>query len=208
MGKASFRFYASLNDFLPPAVRQSSFVHSFNASASVKDMIEAIGAPHTEVELILVGGRPVDFTYIVADGDRLSVYPFFESLNISPLLRVRPRQPDQIRFVLDGHLGKLAAYLRMLGFDALYRNDCDDDELAEISSREERILLTRDCGLLKRSVVKLGYKVRETDPRKQLLETIRRFDLIKSLSPFRRCLRCNGLLELISKEAITDRLQP
>jgi len=203
-----FRFYAELNDFLRPDRRMVTFCHPLEGRASVKDVIESLGVPHTEVDLILANGESVDFSYGVQDGDRISVYPVFETVDITPLVRLRPRPLREPRFVLDAHLGRLAAYLRMLGFDALYRNDYDDEELARISSTEGRILLTRDRGLLKRSVVTHGYCVRETDPRQQLVEILRRFDLFGAIAPFHRCLRCNGLLQPVSKEAISDRLPP
>ncbi len=205
---ASFRFYAELNDFLPAQQRQTCVTHSFELSASVKDMIEALGVPHTEVDLILVNGVSVDFSYQVQGGDQISVYPVFEAIDISPLVRVRPRPLREIRFVLDVHLGRLAIYLRMLGFDTLYQNDYADEELAHISSQEGRILLTRDRGLLKRSVVSHGYCIRTTDSRQQLVEVLRRFDLFGSLTPFSRCLHCNGLLQAVDKAAISDRLPP
>lgn len=208
MKQAYFRFYAELNDFLPLGRRQTTFVHSFDIRASVKDMIESFGVPHTEVDLILVQGKSVDFSYVVQDADRISVYPVFESIDIGSLTRVRPRPLREVRFVLDTHLGRLAAYLRLAGFDTLYRNDYRDEELAGVSSREGRILLTRDQGLLKRGAVTHGYSVRETTPRRQLVEVLRRFDLFERVKPFERCLRCNGLLASVPKAAVVDRLPP
>lgn len=205
---ASVRFYAELNDFLPPDQRQKTLTYAFEVSASVKDVIEALGVPHTEVDLILANGVSVDFTYLVRDGDRISIYPVFEAIDITPLVRVRPCPLRETRFVLDVHLGRLAVYLRMLGFDSLYRNDYPDEELARISSSQGRILLTRDRGLLKRSVVTHGYWIRSTSPQQQLVEVLRRFDLLASLKPFSRCLHCNGLLEPVDKEAISERLPP
>lgn len=206
MPQARFRFYAELNDFLSPEHRQVTFTHTFELPGSVKDMIESLGVPHTEVDLILVNGASVDFSYRVQDGDQISVYPVFETLDISPVVRLRPKPLREARFVLDTHLGRLAAYLRLLGFDTLYRNDYKDDELAAISSKERRILLTKDRGLLKRNQVTHGYCVRATDPREQLLEVVQRFDLFSSFRPFRRCLRCNGLLEEVAKETVLDQL--
>jgi uncharacterized protein with PIN domain len=204
--RVSLRFYAELNDFLPPRKRQVTYPQALNDHAAVKDVIEAQGVPHTEVDLILVNGESVDFSYQVQDGDRISVYPMFESIDITPVLRVRPQPLREPRFILDTHLGKLAAYLRMLGFDTLYRNDYDDETLARLSSAEQRILLTRDRGLLKRARVTHGYHVWETNPERQLLEVLRRFDLFCSTAPFSRCLRCNQLLERVPKEAVADRL--
>ena len=206
MGTAEFRFYAELNDFLPPSRRQVAFVHAFDGRPAIKDTIEALGVPHPEVDLILVNGESVDFAHPLQDGERVSVYPRFESLDITPILRVRPQPLRETRFVLDTHLGRLAAYLRMLGFDALYRADYEDAELAAISSGEHRILLTKDRGLLRRSVVTHGYCVRHRHPREQLVEVVRRFDLVRSMQPFTRCMRCNGVLETASPEAARPRL--
>ncbi len=203
---AHFRFYAELNDFLPQDRRQVIWERYFEVRGSVKDMIEAIGVPHTEVDLILANGESVDFDYLVENGDYVSVYPVFESVDITPLLRVRPRPLRVARFVLDVHLGRLATYLRMIGFDALYSAGYCDEELAHISVEERRILLTRDRGLLKRGQVTHGYWVRATEPRRQLVEVLRRFDLFRQTAPFRRCLRCNSLLEPVRKEEIVGRL--
>lgn len=208
MAEARFRFYEELNDFLPPERRKVEFVHTFQRRASIKDMIEALGVPHPEVELILVNGESVGFDRIVRDGDRVSVYPVFESLDVSPEIRVRPEPLRELRFVLDTHLGRLARYLRLCGFDSLYRNDYTDDELATISAEQQRILLTRDRDALKRRIVTRGYFVRRDRPREQLAEVFRRFDLHASASPFTRCSRCNGLLRAIEKDAIIDRLEP
>ncbi len=132
MNHAEFRFYAELNDFLPPSKRLVPFSYPFEVSGSVKDMIESLGVPHTEVDLILANGESVGFSYLVRDGDRISVYPVFESIDIAPIVRVRPQPLRDPRFVLDTHLGRLASYLRMLGFDTLYQSDYQDEELLRI----------------------------------------------------------------------------
>jgi uncharacterized protein len=208
MGAAFFRFYAELNDFLSPDRRQIESTHFFKGRVSIKDMIESLGVPHTEVDLILVRSESVDFSYIVQDGDWISVYPVFEAVDITPLVRVRPRPLREVRFVLDIHLGTLATYLRLLGFDTLYRNDFNDLVLARVSIEGKRILLTRDRGLLKRGDITHGYCVRATDPEQQLIEVIRRFDLGRATTPFNRCLVCNSLLESVSKETVSERLVP
>jgi uncharacterized protein with PIN domain len=203
-----FRFYEELNDFLPPARRKLTFEQAFTGRPAVKDLIEALGVPHTEVDLILVNGQSVDLSAPVIDGARVSVYPVFESLDITPLVRVRPRPLRISRFVLDVHLGRLTRYLRLLGFDTLYRNDYADPELARISRLERRILLTRDRVLLKRGEITHGYYVRETDPRRQTQEILARFDLYRAARPFRRCLDCNGSVRAVRKEQVFDRLAP
>lgn len=203
---AHFRFYAELNDFLPPERRFTEFAYSFLDVAPVKDRIESFGVPHVEVDLILANGQSVDFGYRVQDGDRISVYPVFEAFDIAGLTRLRPEPLRDPRFVLDVHLGRLTAYLRMLGFDTLFQNQWADERLAEISQIEHRILLTRDVGLLKRGSVTHGYYVRATQPRQQLPEVVGRFDLGRLANPFSRCLRCNALLVRADKDQVRDQL--
>jgi len=207
-GDVQIRFYEELNDFLPPGQRKIPFKHHFRQPGSIKDMVEALGVPHTEIDLILVNGQSVDFDYLVQDGDLISVYPMFESFDITPITRLRPAPLRLTRFVLDTHLGRLAAYLRMFGFDTLYRNDYDDPTLADISVDEHRILLTRDRQLLMRKQITHGYFIRETQPRKQLLEVITRFDLRKSQQPFTRCMHCNGEIEPVPKKKVLPHLMP
>jgi uncharacterized protein len=202
MAAARFRFYAELNDFLPPENRGRPVERRFDVAGSVKDFIESFGVPHTEVELVLANGQPVEFSYRVRDGDAVSVFPVFESLDVSAVPRVRPAPLRDLRFVLDVHLGRLAAYLRMAGFDALYRNSAGDAELAEEVARSRRVLLTRDRYLLMRSNVDRGYWVRSTAPKLQLAEVLKRFDLAGSMRPFTRCMRCNGDLIAVSREEV------
>ena len=207
-GTARFRFYEELNDFLPKEHRKTGFEHSFHRRASIKDMIESLGVPHTEVELILVNGESTDFSHIVVDGDVISVYPVFESLDIRPLLKLRPEPLRSNRFVLDTHLGRLARYLRLLGFDTLYCNNSHDAELAQLSSEQHRILLTRDRLLLHRSIITHGYLVRNTAPLYQTGEVLQRFNMHEDILPWTRCTRCNGKLEAVSKKTIAHRLEP
>ena len=206
MNRALFRFYAELNEFLPPAARMCEAEHFFWVPAPVKDVIESFGVPHTEVELILINGLSADFQQVLQDGDRVSVYPVFESIDVTPILRVRPKPLRELRFVCDTHLGRLASYLRMLGFDTKYRNDFSDPELVEMSVNECRVLLTRDRALLKHRVITHGALIRNADPQGQLAEVVERFDLSGMVAPFTRCLRCNGLLTSVEKEQVLARL--
>jgi uncharacterized protein len=197
--KAYFCFYSDLQDFLPPTLRQGSFFHTFEFGQTLKHLIESLGVPHTEVGPLLASGQPVGFDYQVQDGDEIAVHP--ASADANP-------PPDPVRFVLDNHLGRLAAYLRMLGFDSIYRNDFDDEELARISSKEDRILLTRDRRLLMRRSVRYGYCLRSMDSQVQAEEVLNRFNLFKHVLPFQRCLRCNAPLEPIHKDSIIEKLEP
>ncbi len=199
---AEFRLYEELNDFLPPGKKKTTFPYHFSGTPSVKDAIEAIGVPHTEVELILINGESVEFGRHLHDGDRVSVYPVFESLDVTPAIRLRERPLRDIRFVADVHLGRLARKLRMLGFDTAYRNDYADADVVEISVRERRIILTRDRGILKNSMVTHGYWIRSVEPNEQAREVIARFDLSSSSTPFHRCMVCNGLLEMVEKRDV------
>jgi uncharacterized protein with PIN domain/sulfur carrier protein ThiS len=204
----NIRFYEELNDFLPPDKRKKDFNVELKKPRSVKDLIESVGVPHTEIDLIIVNGESVDFNYQVKPDDRISVYPVFESIDISPLRHCQPRPLRNTRFVLDVHLGRLAAYLRMLGFDTLYENDYDDPVLADISADEHRILLTCDRLLLMRKQITHGYFVRSRLPKQQLLEILSRFDLYDNVKPFTRCIHCNGSTRAIDKKLIEDQLLP
>lgn len=202
MKQADFAFDSYLSYFLPR--QQDRLTHSFDWRASIKDMIESLGVPHAEIESIIVNQTPVDFSYIVQDNDQVAVFGPNGHHTLSVLLR--PTYPGRPRFVLDTHLGRLAAYLRMMGFDSLYRNDFPDDELAHISHHEQRILLTRDVGLLKRSLVIYGYYVRTLKPPQRLIELTARYELAAQVMPFKHCMKCNGLLHPVDKAEVLDQL--
>lgn len=199
-GSAEFRFYAELRDFLDEP--NGRLLRHFGVSPSVKDLIESSGVPHTQVDLVLVNGEPVDFSYRVGDGDRVSVYPVFESFDIGRVTRVRAEPLRETRFVLDVHLGRLARYLRLLGFDTDYATDRHDPELVRRSRDDHRILLTRDVELLKHGDLTHGYFVRATDPAEQLLEVVGRLHLAGAIRPFTRCMACNGPLQRVSKAEV------
>lgn len=204
--RGTFRFYAELNDFLPAPKRYLQFEHVFSGSPAVKDVIEALGVPHAEVDLILVNGQSQSFGYRLMDGDRVSVYPVFEGLDIGGITRVRPAALREPRFLLDVHLGRLARWLRLLGFDSAYASEAEDEALARRAAREGRILLTRDRQLLKRRLVTHGYCIRSQAPIEQAVEVVRRFDLSAQAAPLTRCLRCNGRLAPVSPEEAGARL--
>ncbi|MBM3121639.1 MAG: twitching motility protein PilT, partial [Chloroflexi bacterium] len=179
---------------------------TFLGTPAVKDMIEATGVPHTEVDLLLVNGESRGFDYRLQDGDRVSVYPAFEALDIAAATRVRPVPLREPRFLLDVHLGRLARLLRLLGFDAAYAPGAEDDHLAASAASERRILLTRDRQLLKRRLVTHAYCLRSQVPLEQAVEVLQRFDLTSRAAPLTRCLRCNGRLQAIGLESVKDRL--
>jgi len=206
MMTASFRFYEELNDFLPPARRKVDFSCACAREATVKHMIEALGVPHTEVELILVNGLSVGLDQRLCEGGRVAVYPRFEALDIRPLLRLRPVPLRVTRFIADAHLGGLARLLRLAGFDTLYDNACRDDVIVALARQEERIILTRDLELLKRRDVTRGCFLHALKPEKQFAEIIRRLDLAASARPFSLCLECNAPLRPVTKAEVLERL--
>jgi len=208
MHKVYLRFYEELKDFLPEEKRKKRFVHNYIDRTTVKDLIESLGVPHTEVDLILVNGNSVGFDYLINDGDDISVYPVFESLDISDFQHLRPKPLREPKFVADVHLGKLTRYLRVIGFDVLYKNDYKDDEIVQISLKERRAILTKDGKILKRNEVTHGYFIRTKDVEEQVIEVIKRFNLQTAIKEFTRCLECNTELIKIAKEKIDGNLPP
>ncbi len=204
---AEFRFYGELNDFLPPAQRNRTIPYRFSGHPGIKDPIEVLRIPHTEVDLIIVNGRSVSFDYQLQAGARVAVYPVFENPDIGPLTRLRDKPLPNPRFILDANLGKLVKRMRLLGFDSLYRNDYQDAEVVNIALSEQRIILTRDRRLLYAKKISHGYWVRAVEVKIQLDEILRRFDLYGSIHPFTRCLVCNGVLASVAKADIVEQLE-
>jgi len=204
--KSVFRFYEELNDHLPESHRKKNFEFEFSGKPSLKNTIHAIGVPHGEVDLILVDGQPVDFNYHLQGGEKVSVYPVFESLDISSINRLRPEPLRETKFIVDVNLGKLALKLRLLGFDTIFRNNLQDEEIVTIAQKEHRIILTRDKGILKRNAVLHGYFLRNDDPKKQLFEMVKRFQLQNQFKPFTRCTTCNGMLKEVDKDILIGQI--
>jgi uncharacterized protein with PIN domain len=200
--EVEIRFYAELNDFLPREKRQRAFMHSFFGTPSVKDTIEAIGVPHTEVDVIFVDNSSVDFSHLLRGGERIAVYPVFERYDISPVTRLRPSPLRVTRFIADVHLGALARNLRLLGFDTIWDRDLTDEAIIDIADDQKRIILTRDKGILKNGRVTHGYWLRATDPTEQLEEVVRALDLGRSIEAYPRCMECNGSLATVKRSEV------
>lgn len=201
-----FRFYEELNDFLPEKWKRKTFPYAFTGITSVKNTIEAIGVPHVEIDLILVNSESVEFDHLLRGGEQISVFPVFESFDISLVIKLRAKPLRKTKFIVDVNLGKLAQKLRLLGFDTLFRNDYADNEIVADSVKQKRIILTRDIGVLKHSAVTHGYWIRNDDPKKQLTEVIERLQLQNSFKPFSRCSVCNNHLKSVQKSEISDKL--
>lgn len=196
MSTAYFTFHDRLNDFLPQNQKGQPITIHFKGQQSIKHLVESLGVPHPEIGRIQVNGREEALDTITQDSDQVEVHPVENGCPIEP------------RFLLDCHLGRLTAHLRMLGFDCLYQNDFDDAIMAEMVQQEQRILLTRDRRLLMRKVILYGYCLRSLDSFEQLTEVLNRFELKSEIQPFHRCLRCNHPLEPVNKQSILDRLEP
>jgi uncharacterized protein len=193
---------------LAPEQRKRTITREITGTPSVKDAIESLGVPHTEIDLILVNGASVRFDRRLRGGERVAVYPEFERFDITPLHRLRPRPLRRTRFVADVHLGTLAHYLRLLGFDTRYEHDLDDAALAELTARERRVLLTCDVGLLKRKAVVRGHWLRSRDPERQVEEIVEALQLTRAFRPFTRCMTCNGRLDAVARKVVDGLVPP
>jgi uncharacterized protein len=204
----TFRCYAELNDFLLPELRQKPFIHPLKTPVTLGEAIESLGIPCSEVDLVLVNSEPSPLNQRLYENDVVSVYPTFETLDISALKEKHSPPLRVTRFILDAHLGKLAKYLRMLGFDTLYRNDFGDEEIIDLAAKEKRIILTRDKLLLQSRRVTHGYYIRATDKHQQLREVVQKFDLYSQFRSFTRCMTCNAELVPKSRQEISNLIQP
>lgn len=204
----TLRFYEELNDFLPASRRKIRFILSLKHNTTVKDVIESCGVPHPEVDLILVNGGSVDFSYRIKSGDDIAVYPVFETLDISAETHLPGRPLRRLRFLADAHLRRLTRKLRLLGIDVSENPEWENADLVRISVDLGLILLTRDRRLLMRREIKKGYYVRSVHPNDQTLEVIKRFDLYNSLTPFERCTSCNAQLVIVAMEEVIHLLKP
>lgn len=197
MKVARFDFDPNLQPLLKRDLRGRPVEMKFKGPQSVKHLIESLSIPHTEIGPVNANGRVIGLSYIVHDGDRIEVR------------EVAPEElDDEPRFVLDGHLGRLASHLRMLGLDCLYHNGYEDKELVRISVKDERILLTRDRLLLMHKIITRGFLLRSLNSNEQLTEVVKRYSLRKWIKPFQRCMRCNYPLESVDKETVLEKLEP
>lgn len=206
MAVVTLRFYEELNDLLPHALRKRDIALSFDPPTPVRHLVETLGVPHTEIELVLRNGESVDIEARVQDGDRLAIYPVFERFDVAPLVRLRRAPLREPRFAADAHLGRLARDLRLLGFDTFFANDVGDDELARCAATEHRIVLTRDRQLLMRREVTRGCYLRAARPEEQLAYLISRLQLCGLIRPFSRCTACNSAVEAVPLSVVASQL--
>jgi uncharacterized protein with PIN domain len=201
------RFYGELKDFLAAPLRGRRFSYLIKGCPSVKDTLEAIGVPHVAIDMILINGAPCDFSCQLREGDEVRVYPTGYRLKTKRASHLQS-PPPQLRFVVDSHLGKLVRHLRLLGFDCRYKNVFPDQEIARVAVREQRIVLTRDKGLLKYKCLRWAYWVRSPDPEKQVREVVKHFGLRRHTRPFTLCVECNGKIRPVAKSRVLNQLPP
>ena len=206
--KVHIRCYAELNDFLTLERRQKEFTLSLKMPLTVGEVIELLGIPLSEVDLVMVNSEPVEQSTRLFENDKISIFPVFETFDISSLQSGQKKPLRETRFIVDAHLGKLARYLRMLGFDTLYRNDFGDQEIIEIARQQKRIILSRDKLLLKSPKVDHGYYVRAIQIHDQLTEVVEKFDLYSQFKSFTRCMTCNSGLQSRNKESLRELIDP
>jgi uncharacterized protein len=205
---ARFRFHFSLIDFLAPAQRNSWVMREFEGAPAIKDVIEAIGVPHTEIDVLLVNCKPVTTAYQLKAGDEVEIYPASVHTMWPTAITLLPVLPENPAFIVDVHLGKLARLLRMLGFDTLYNESYSEKEMVTIATTENRILLSRGVGIFKHKNIRHGYWLRSQLPEEQLHEVVSYYKLPTRITPFTRCMGCNGLVEPVAKDIVVDLLPP
>ena len=186
MKSVLFRVYEELNDYLPGDKKKQSFVCRFEGVVTVAALIGAAGIPIGAVDLILRNGEPVKPDEVAKDGDRISVYPVFEALDLAETSLIRDKPLRRPRFVTEPSLPRLARRLRTLGFDA--RTGATQYEAADIAAAENRILLVQ--GDIPPDATH-ALRISAAKPREQAREVLERLDLRGSIVPFGRCPRCN-----------------
>lgn len=207
MNRVRFRFYEELNDYLPEELRKGWIESSAEPGTSVGEKIASFGIPLEEIDLVLINQQSESFEYILQEEDRISVYPVFESFDISQVSKLRDKPLREHSFICDVHLGRLCKYLRMLGFDTSYLNNYTPQQIIEISNLEKRVILSKNIQLTRHKEVTRAYWVRSAEPKEQLKDLIFGLDILKLAQPLTRCLNCNSELKIIKKEAIINRLE-
>ncbi|RIJ42348.1 Mut7-C RNAse domain-containing protein [Pontibacter oryzae] len=208
INKAYFYFNGNLQDFRPKRLRGAAFVYTFRGAPTVKDALEALGVPHPEVDVILVNQKPVLFRYRLQAEDSVEVHPFEPSRQWPAGFSFEEAHPPPNQFILDVHLGTLAKSMRMLGLDVIYETNFTDKAIASLAAEQQRIVLTRDIGLLKQKNITWGYWLRSQQTEAQVAEVIARFNLQPHFKPLSRCLSCNLPLREVEKREVLNLLPP
>ena len=197
LSAAVFRFHAELERFIARERRGIAFAYECARAATLKQAIESLGVPHTELGRIIVNTQQATLDRIVREGDLVQAFPY--EPGTAPFA-------EPLAFIADAHLGGLARMLRMLGFDAEFDNALHDREIIEQAAAEKRVVLTRDRELLKCREILRGCFVHALKPEMQLREVARRYGLAARMRPFTLCLHCNVLLESADPQSVAARV--
>jgi len=175
---------------------RTNLVRRLPAATTARDALEAVGIPHVELGRLTIDRRPVDLTHPVTDAVTLDAWP------------AEPRALAAPRFLCDLHLGKLTRLLRFCGFDVVWDRDLREPQLALLAARTGRAMLSRHRALLKRSQVTCGLLVRSDRADDQLVEVLRRFELVDAVAEVGRCTACNGALQAVKKADVPVAIPP
>lgn len=190
-------FAPELGMFVTHGRRSGATAVATDGSSTLGHVVESLGVPLTEVGALVVDGREVPVSHLPRAG---------ESVDVRAIERPQRVPGAPLGFLLDVHLGTLARRLRLLGVDAAYENeDIGDPALATRSAAEQRVLLSRDRGLLRRRELFAGAYVYSDNPDEQLRDVLSRF--APALAPWTRCTACNGPLREADKDSVGDRLE-
>ena len=206
--KIFIQFERQFDFFLTKNRQGRRFEHFLNRRASVKDIIESLGVPHTEVGHLNFNDHEIDFTYIPLLQGVLDVHAISPPFTVLSPSALRPGPFGSIKFIADVNVIRLGRFLILLGFDVSYSSSYSDQEIADIAEIQSRIVLTRDTDLLKRRKIIFAKRIRADLPYDQLCETISFFGLEKLISFFSRCTACNIKLVTIAKKEVMHLLEP
>lgn len=208
MIQITIRFHPDLAIFLSKKEKQGPVTYLLDRRASLKDIIESKGVPHTEIGEMLFNGSRVDFSFLPRCDGLIQVSPVLPPFDVCSPSLLRPVPLDRVKFIADVNVIRLGRLMIFLGFDVLYSSRLDDTDIASIAEQQQRIVLTRDTQMLKRNQIVYARRVREDRPYDQLIEIVQFFGLQKHARSFSRCVICNRSLAKVEKVKVIHRLEP
>lgn len=187
--RAELRFYEELNRFLPQDERKKTQIFCWKGDCRLWEALQAFSVPLDEIDLAIANDKSVSFNYHLKDGDRIALYPVFESLDISSIIRLRKKPLRKIAFILERRLDKLADYLEELGIEVSRYLSSEADEaemIIRLCQKKNRIFLTQKKEIFYCNEITHAYLIRSQQPKWQLREVLRRFQLENILTSRKR----------------------
>ena len=204
--------YFTFHDDLQMLLRRSQagrvVKYVLKRRASLKDILESQGIPHTEVAQIFLQDTEAGFDFIPEGGEVIDVMPFTDAVSVFASTLLRPRPTRLSKFMVDINVKKLARNLRIIGIDTTLVPEMRLADIGSFATSQQRILLTRNRELLKCNSVVHGHLLRSENHVIQLQEVVKRYELKPYITPFARCITCNGELRPVTKQAVYHRLEP